>query len=675
MDTTLFIDIEDVDDGLICVGYAFDDGPVRVVQRAEGDLNLVLALGDPNVVKVSHSTYDAKKLRFYGFDVVGPFHDTQVMAYRLNENTPLTLEYVVKRYVHHEMDKRIRTSAGEPVFRCDDGREVHLRDAPYDQVERYNRADVEELRFLYRNLRTRLEESAWWDYFVSEDVPFTEVLLDVMCRGLPVDLEASERLREELEQFTESYQEELLEAAELPPTFNLNSGPQLSNYLFANVFELTDSLRLDPVEVECLKSCLAGEHEDCEWEGDELGPLDARVRHITEFLPDGFTIDSVGRDLVHGRWTLRGRHLPQGILTPSGDRPSTSSPALLTNLEAAQDGWVRMLLSYRKAQKVLTTYLRPMPKRVRDGRVYGRFNQTGTVTGRLSSSDPNLQNIPAHGDLGPRVRELFRADDDHILVVGDYSQLEPRLMGHFSQDPVLLDTYRNERDIYLVTASGVFGGEYDKHSTERSICKTLILALGYGAGPAKLAQILTINGHPTTESTARGYLNELQSLYGVFFRWREAVIARAKRDGYVRTIGGAHRRLAAQFKQTTWKARGYGERQAVNAIIQGSAGDVVRRAMVRIAHPEFRPLVLLGQVHDELVGEAPAWLRDADEHLLDDMRVAAELQHGFDLTVPLVFEPNWGRTWYEAKEGTTFVLPEDMATDFEDADAELEEAS
>jgi DNA polymerase-1 len=291
-------------------------------------------------------------------------------------------------------------------------------------------------------------------------------------------------------------------------------------------------------------------------------------------------------------------------------------------------------------------------------RLYGRFNQTGTKTGRLSSSEPNLQNIPAHGDLGDAIRGLFKGQ----LVVGDYSQLEPRLMAHFSYDPVLLDVYTTGKDIYLVTAEHIFGGTYDKDSRERGISKTLVLAMGYGAGPAKVAQILTVNGFPTDVVVAKDYLRELQQLYSVFFAWRDEVIRRVKVKGYVTTLGGRHRRLKAAFQdRRNWKLVGYGERQAVNAIVQGSAGDIVRRVMVAQDCGEWDSLRLLAQVHDELVWESPALHSATPEEqagTLAGLQQLAEAGHGFKLHVPLVFEPMLCASW--ADKGHGIVLPEDM---------------
>ena len=704
-DRRLVFDIETLglpwDGKLVCIGWKHVDpeqemGPVSGVYRptfGRADATafdhdcwatLLEMLADPTLVKVTQTKYDARWLRLAGVPVAGPFHDTQVMAWRLNENTPLSLEYLVKRYLHKDMDKRLKRSAGALYFQTDAGAVVPFADAPYHEVAAYCMRDVEDTDELYLALRERLQSTAWWVHFTRKDVPFTEVLLDMECAGLPVNLADSETLRQELEPLVLQLASELAENAALPPAFNLNSGPQLAAYLFSKTFELTDRIALDEWEMGALKSCLTGEHDECE-PFSESG----YARHVQDYLPAGFTVTHVGREYVEGVWTLKGRGLPGGMLVPDGGRFSSSTPALLGNLQVLADSWVQELTRYRKATKVLTTYLRKFPPLAHEGRLYGQFNQTGTVTGRLSSSNPNLQNLPAHGELGPRVRALFQGD----LIVGDYSQLEPRLMAHYSQDARLLKTYLNGLDIYQETAKGIFGGDISKDSPERSLCKTLILALGYGAGAKKLALILTVNGHPTTAYQAEQYLRSLRSLYHEFFQWREDTILRAKRLGYVTTIDGHMRRLSASFKdkmRNGHKGKGYGERQAVNAIIQGSAGDVVRTLMCNwwaaLDRRHSEHLTLLAQVHDELVWESTVFdgtrygrcgicddiimngegIYRGDEHALAGLANAGRLAGTtFNLTVPLVFEPHAGKSWLAAKEG--LVLPEDLAEGDDDA--------
>lgn len=683
----LVVDIETTgltrDDKLMCIGWQWTSD-TSAQSAADSDtlwagpgMTLWEALESQQVPIVEAGLFDAQWLTEHDWPVNGPVYNVQVMAWLINENTPLNLEWLSIRYLHKQMDKRIRSSAGHPVFKCDDGLEVPLAEAPLDQVIEYNRRDVQTTTELFLYLRKRMQESGWWDFYLDEHREFTRTLLRMQLRGLPVDLPASAELEAQLDVESDQLHGELLAEASLPQSFNVNSGPQMSNFLFRKVFELTDELEFDEWTMGALKECANGQHEDC-WDSPEavdaagvIGPAvlhEAGVEHVMQLLPKGFTVTKLGRTKVHGTWTLVGRGIRGGMVTPSGDRYSTSSPALLTNFETAKDPWVTKFLRYRKMMKVLTTYLRKFPVLAVDGRIHGSFNQTGTVTGRLSSSSPNLQNIPAHGDLGPRVRSLFRAVPGTQLLVGDYSQLEPRLMAHFSQDPLMLDIYNNDRDFYLVTAEGIWGKTITKDDPLRGIAKTYCLAMGYGAGEKKLQQILTINGYPLPMSEVSWQFGKLKDLYATFFEFRNVIIREAKRKGYVQTLAGQHRRLSAQFKSTTWKARGYGERQAVNAVIQGSAGDIVRRVMM-VFDQSMPELGLLAQVHDELVFEFEAGLT------LDLEAVAelAQTRHGFNLSVPLVFEPHTGATWLDAKEGTTFVLPENYASPFEDEDQEVEE--
>lgn len=578
------------------------------------------ALRDPGVVKVCHSTFDVVWLRRHGVRVEGPVHDTMVMAWLVDENQPLTLAYLAEKYLAWDPDKRLRRSEGRVWFRCDDGREVPIGEAPEDQLRAYNQRDLKATALLYRALCQELRERFLWDHFLQEQVPFTQVLIEMELAGLPVDVERCRALAAELRARAEALEWELLHEAGLPPDFNLSSGDHVARYLYSETFELPGVLP-NPGRYAGL-------------------PRAEKVARAQEDAPEGFAVGSVGRHYVHGLWTLRGRGLEPPGLTPSGRRPSVTTPDLL--IYHGSDPWVQKLVEYRRLTKLLTTYLEKFPAIARNGRIYGRFHQTGTVTGRLSSAEPNLQNIPARGDLGRRVREVFAGR----LIVGDFSQIEPRLMAHFSQDPVLLDTYRHGRDVYIVTATGIYGRPIGKDDPERSVAKTLVLAMGYGAGPAKLARILSLNGHPTTKDEAAALLDELQQLYATYFAWREEVIRFAQERGYVRTLGGRVRHLRGAFTdRRNFKAYGHGQRQAVNSVIQGSAADIVRRVMVR-SRTQVGALRLLAQVHDELVWDYPYGATEDQLRVWTQMlRAIGELGHGYELSVPLVFEPKVCRTW------------------------------
>ncbi len=639
--------------------FAVDDGPVYTLQEDPDQAGLLYALlEDPEVPKVTASSHDLRFLGLMGVPFAGPLHDVKVMAYRLNENTPLDLDWLSKRYASISMDKQLKRSGGHVYLHTHDGSVVDLddlsRDSLYwDEFVAYNHRDVNALRELYGSLYERLEESEWLDHYLTEDVPYTNVLLRMELRGMPVNLTDVEKLREAYEPLKEQLGRELLAEAGLPEAFNLNSTQQMASYLFSRVLTLTDSLRLGKDTADAVKSCLDGQHDDCGW--DEATALawedneDGSVvwLHVVDLLPEGFTVDRVGRDIIHGHYTLKGRGLrptppPTNPLTGEvGKFPSTSSPELL--YMHAGDPWVRKLcLEYRKLEKLLTTYLTKWPVQAYEGRIYARFNQTGTVTGRLSSSGPNLQNVPSRGDRGKAMRGLFQGQ----LIVADYDQLEMRLMAHFSEDPRLMDVFRRGEDPHLLTARAIFGAGVDPDSDERGIGKTLNFAIGYGAGAKKVAQVLSLSGYATTKEQAKDYLDEISHFYRRYYRWKTEVIQRAKRKGHVATIGGARRRLTATFKDTAnWKLTGYGERQAVNAIIQGSAADIIRRVMVRL-EVEVPSCPIIAQVHDELVFEGFGYGAE-----LEYIQRIGETGHGFDLRVPLLFAPHAGPDWAAAKEG------------------------
>ncbi len=239
-------------------------------------------------------------------------------------------------------------------------------------------------------------------------------------------------------------------------------------------------------------------------------------------------------------------------------------------------------------------------------------------------------------------------------------------MAHFSQDPNMLAIYEpgGHGDIYRDMARRMFDVPLDEVTKDqRGIQKVNVLAMGYGAGDKKVGLILTVNGYPTDQDTGASYVREIRKMYPRFFEWRDEVIAEVHQRGYITTIGGRRRRLKAAFvDRRNWKNVAYGERQAVNAEIQGSAGDIVRRTMVHTASDvALRKLLLLLQVHDELVWES---LRsDVTDDVLARLKWHGEVGHGYSLTVPLGFDPLVGESWHEGKEGAPLELPEGWDSD------------
>lgn len=645
----LYLDLEFYGDELLCCGVKWNNLRTHVEETIAQPVKDLLA--HPNTIKVCHSKADWRWLKQNGYEVAGPLEDTMVKAWVLDENTPLTLEDCARRYCGIKMDKRIKSINKEPYFRTDHDEWVHLKDAPLTQVMKYNAEDVEATYRLDQELNKRMDAQAWRYYYEEEQRPFTSVLLDMECNGLPIDLDAAAVLKEKLlpriknqEGMMDKLLGYKLVLADGRPGYG--SSDLLAKVLFETVWYQEGKIEHGQVVGKAaLRDWCAKYHDIKKSEVTDEMIEEIRERVVRDATPPGFVVQKVTPKNLVGYYVRKGYDLPA---TPPADpdaknpKPSTAMPVLLSTFPDHE--FIKELQEWSKLRKVVTTYLDAYPKYTKDGRLYGTFSQTGTKTGRLSSARPNLQNQPAQGWLGKEIRSLFKGR----LVVGDYSQLEPRLLAHFSQDEKLLEVYDKGIDVYAVTAAGIFGGHYKDYGEshpQRKMAKPLFLGDQYGAGYKKLTMLLRLNGFPVTDYEVQKFQARLHSTYATATAWKHAMVREAHRTGYVQTLDGHRRRLGEKLRDKNWKNRGYGERQAVNAIIQGSAGDVVRRAMVA-AHSDFPELMMLAQVHDEVLFEArPGVLMSSVQDMLWDMKYVFEVGHDFDLSVPLVFDPQIVSSW------------------------------
>ena len=370
---------------------------------------------------------------------------------------------------------------------------------------------------------------------------------------------------------------------------------------------------------------------------DVQGRLDQLTAHVYELAGTQFNIRSAQQ---LGDVLFNGLGLPAPRKTKGGQ--ASTSQQTLEKL-AGQHPVVDSILQYRKLEKMRSTYLDPLPRLVDpQGRIHTTFNQKATATGRLSSSNPNLQNIPVRGPLGKRMRSCFIAGPGRLLVSADYSQVELRVLAHVSQDPALLEAFRNGEDIHARTAALVYDLPPDQVSPDqRRNAKTINFGLIYGMGAQKLAQELKISTTQAKDFIAR-YFERLQGLKEFY----EGVEASARKHGFVTTLGG-RRRLLPDINSASGQAAALARRQAINTVIQGSAADIIKLAMLAVARDErLRELDarLLLQVHDELLLEVPA---DAAEEagalvarLMQDVCPA-----GRELSVPLLVDWGTGHDW------------------------------
>ena len=303
----------------------------------------------------------------------------------------------------------------------------------------------------------------------------------------------------------------------------------------------------------------------------------------------------------------------------------------------------RMVLEYRQLAKLKSNYVDSLPLLAdADGRVHTTFNQVGTATGRLSSTYPNLQNIPIRTELGREIRAAFIAAPGCRLLSADYSQIELRLMAHFSDDPLLIHAYRTGQDIHTLTASEVFGVPADKMSKEtRNRAKAVNFGIVYGISPFGLAAQLGIDQHE-----ARLYIETYFERYKGVRAFIDRLLDDTRRDQKVRTMFGRVRPIP-DIQSRNASLRGFAERTAVNTPLQGTAADLIKLAMIRIEQKlEDRKLKtrMTLQVHDELLFDVP-------EPEVDEVQVLVqtEMEHVIDLKVPLVTDVGVGANWRDLK--------------------------
>ena len=303
------------------------------------------------------------------------------------------------------------------------------------------------------------------------------------------------------------------------------------------------------------------------------------------------------------------------------------------------------ILHFRALKKLISTYLDGLEPLIvpETGRIYTHFNQMVTSTGRLSSSDPNLQNIPIRTEQGRKIRSLFVPGEGYDYIVsGDYSQIELRLLAHLSQDPTMIDGFKKGQDIHRRTASEVFGIPLDDVTPEeRSHAKAVNFGIIYGISDFGLARNISIS-----RQKAKEYIDSYFARYNTVHDYMNGLIASAKESGMAVTMFG-RRRALPEINSKNFTRRSFAERTAMNTPIQGSAADIIKLAMNAVQDElEKRHLKsqLLVQVHDELVLEVPAGEKDEVEQLLKDT-----MEHIVDLSVPLVVDIHSGVNWEEAK--------------------------
>ncbi|HVC86036.1 MAG TPA: DNA polymerase I [Gaiellaceae bacterium] len=395
-----------------------------------------------------------------------------------------------------------------------------------------------------------------------------------------------------------------------------------------------------------LTSVLAGmEDAGVKIDTYRMGEITARLSDRVEEL-EMQAYELAGEEFMLGSTQQVGKLLFEKLGLTAGRKGKTgySTDAKVLRSIRHEHAVVAVLEEWRELSKLLNTYLGPLPSLLSeaDGRLHTTFNQTVAATGRLSTSDPNLQSIPVRTELGREIRSAFIAEEGHRLLSADYSQIELRILAHVSGEPKLREAFERGEDIHTRTAAEVLGVDPAKLTPgQRSIAKMINFGIVYGISAYGLAENLEI---PRDE--AQRYIDAYFARFPHVQDFIARTIEQAAADGYVTSLYG-RRRPVMEIRASNRQTRGFGERIAVNFVMQGSNADIIKVAMIRIARrlrEEGRGARLVLQVHDELLLEVP-------EHEVSKVRelVSAEMCGAYDLDPPLAVDAGVGDNWAAAK--------------------------
>ena len=364
--------------------------------------------------------------------------------------------------------------------------------------------------------------------------------------------------------------------------------------------------------------------------------IDVLTEQICEMAGEEFNINSPKQ---------LGTILFDKLVLPHGKKTKTGWSTNADVLEKLMDKHpiIPAIMEYRKLSKLKSTYVDGLVKVIgSDGRIHTSFQMTVTATGRLSSTEPNLQNIPIRTELGREMRKMFVAGEGMVLIDADYSQIELRLLAHISGDRGMQQAFMSEEDIHAVTASQVFNVPLDQVTPlMRSRAKAVNFGIVYGISDFSLSQDIGV-----TKAEAKEYIDSYFNKYSGVKDYMKSVVSRAKEEGVVKTLYGRARPMP-ELASSNYNIRSFGERVALNMPIQGTAADIIKLAMINVYNRfklEGIDARLILQVHDELIVECPY---NESGRIKDILK--AEMENAAKLSVPLTVDVNIGKSWYDAK--------------------------
>ncbi|WP_461818847.1 DNA polymerase I [Faecalimonas sp.] len=484
-----------------------------------------------------------------------------------------------------------------------------------------------------------IKEALKWITFIKEENAFDPIIASYLLNPLKSDYEVEDVAREQLNIYIDEKIEEEKRSCytayvAYKSVFSLRERleEKKMTHLFTDI-EMPLAFTLFDMEQAGVKV----KAEELKVYGQQLGGRISELeKEIYEIAGETFNINSPKQ---LGIVLFEHLHLPNGKKTKTG----YSTAADVLDKLAPDYPIVSKILEYRQLAKLKSTYADGLANYIQeDGRIHGKFNQTVTATGRISSTEPNLQNIPVRMELGRLIRKVFVPEEDYVFVDADYSQIELRILAHCSEDDSLISAYKEARDIHRITASQVFHIPFDEVTDlERRNAKAVNFGIVYGISSFGLSQDLSI-----TRKEAAEYIDNYFKTYPGIKTFLDDAVVHAKEEGYVVTLFG-RRRPVPELESGNFMQRSFGERVAMNAPIQGTAADIMKMAMIGVnrtlKEKEMKSRLVL-QVHDELLIEAYK-----DE--VDEVKaiLKREMEQAVTLRVPLDIDMHTGNSWYEAK--------------------------
>jgi DNA polymerase I-like protein with 3'-5' exonuclease and polymerase domains len=532
--------------------------------------------------------------------------------------------------------------------------------APLEAVADYAMDDTETTWRLWEQLQPQLEDEDVVDPYYNIWMPLLPVLQEMEARGIAMDIE---RVKEARDHYVEVARDAEIAiwregiAMVLSRLTTPEREEPLSKQYFMPLKNLEEPYtEIDPTMI-VVRDIMLPVWRKYRKDGTESKGVLAK---IPWFNPgSGHQL----RDLLvnHLGLKLEGEIAPN--FTKGGEVSLDKDTLKILRYEMGEKAppILDQLLTYRKASKLLSTYLNVYLERCDVSDHYAlrtNFNQASTDTGRLSSSQPNLQNQPARGEEGKLIRGLFVARPGHSLVVADYSMMELRVAANLSRDPAMINAFQNDLDLHGWTAAGQQGVDYadfmERYEAgdpdakrHRFIGKTSNFGLLYGMGAVKFQRLLLVDaGVKVSLEESEELIEDFRTTYPVLRQWKMGVMRYIGRKGYITTLAGRKRRLPEAFSDVEWM-KNRAMRMGVNAYVQGSCADIINKAIPAI-QDYFRYLggSLLLQVHDELVGEVPTDAAPTAARIMSKLMVE---EANKDFQVPLVAEAGIGQTWGEAK--------------------------